>query len=284
VLCGQPAPTGSAANRQPPPIGNQPTPVGSPDASHLSGSSTLDQSAPPGSATSHLAPATSPDIAYVTFDYAEATRQLVEHLTANGYHQIALLGPVNTLVGSQFVAGCRDGLKRLGPNMESANQASGPSIDANQTPPSGGSSSRLNPAPETTPSDNAPTPSETLDHPLIATCASDITSAQLAALLLMNHPTKKPDALICLSDDIAFGAYQAARDLAIAIPQSLAIAGFGVAPYTNGLSPALTSVAAPYHGLGVAAANLALGLTTDSPITLPVEVILRESTMGPPRD
>jgi LacI family transcriptional regulator len=202
-----------------------------------------------------------PGIAYVTLDYADAARRLVEHLTANGYRRIALVGPVNTLVGAQFVAGCRAGLKGADPSAGSASQDSDPVTGANA------------------------------HQPLIATCANDVTGAQLAALLLMNHPTMKPDALICLSDDIALGACQAARDLEAAIPDAVAVASFGAAAHTAELSPSLTTVAAPYHDLGVTAARLVLNrepatttATTTTQVTLPVEVILRESTMRSPTD
>lgn len=68
----------------------------------------------------------------------------------------------------------------------------------------------------------------------------------------------RPTALICLSDRIAMGAYQAARECGIAVPDELSVVSFGDSQQAPWLEPQLTSVAVPYGELGRRAVEILL--------------------------
>ena len=117
-----------------------------------------------------------------------------------------------------------------------------------------------------------------LDSGLVVKCPDEIIDAHLATLLLLKSP-EPPTAIICASDIIAMGAYRAARDLGINIPDQLAITGFGDSPVAADLVPPLTSVHVPYFDVGVRGAELALGLAQEEiRVELPTHLTIREST------
>jgi DNA-binding LacI/PurR family transcriptional regulator len=69
---------------------------------------------------------------------------------------------------------------------------------------------------------------------------------------LMSQP-HRPDAVFAANDMMAVGAYQAARDSNIKIPQDVAIAGFDDIYLSQLLSPRLTTVHVPIVELGIKA-------------------------------
>jgi LacI family transcriptional regulator len=60
---------------------------------------------------------------------------------------------------------------------------------------------------------------------------------------------KHADALFAVTDLLAFGAMQAAKDLGLRIPEDLAIVGYDDIPLAKALSPPLTSVHQPREEL-----------------------------------
>ncbi len=73
-----------------------------------------------------------------------------------------------------------------------------------------------------------------------------------------------PRALICLNDRIAFGAYQAAREAGLAIPDQLSVVSFDDSDLAGWLRPELTSVALPHYELGRRAVRLLLAADPDT--------------------
>ncbi len=67
-----------------------------------------------------------------------------------------------------------------------------------------------------------------------------------------------PSALICANDDIAFGAYQAAAENGLRIPEDLSIVSFDGSSLSRALRPQLTSLALPHEEMGIKAANYLL--------------------------
>lgn len=98
------------------------------------------------------------------------------------------------------------------------------------------------------------------DEPLLATGLSDPAGGYQAAMRLLQRPDR-PTAIFCFNDRMAMGAYQAAADLALAIPSDVAILGFDnqetIAPW---LRPALTTMQLPHYAMGRWAAEHLLGL------------------------
>jgi LacI family transcriptional regulator len=68
----------------------------------------------------------------------------------------------------------------------------------------------------------------------------------------------RPTALICLNDRIAFGAYQAAAEIGIAIPRDMSVISFDDSDLASWARPQLTSVAIPHLELGRRATELLL--------------------------
>ena len=75
--------------------------------------------------------------------------------------------------------------------------------------------------------------------------------AQGVAQLLLRWPATQ--AVVCLSDHAAFGALMEAQRRGWAVPQRLAIAGFGGFEVSTACHPHLTTVAVDCFGIGQAA-------------------------------
>jgi LacI family transcriptional regulator len=69
---------------------------------------------------------------------------------------------------------------------------------------------------------------------------------------------QRPQALICLNDRVAFGAYQAAQEAGLAIPDQLSVVSFDDSDLAGWLRPELTSIALPHYELGRRAIRLLL--------------------------
>ena len=89
-------------------------------------------------------------------------------------------------------------------------------------------------------------------------------------------------ALFSSSDLIAFGAVNEARVLGIAVPQSLAVCGFGDFDLSQGSDPAITTVSVDGAAMGrIAAENLLARLTGGTAprrVLVPFRILERETT------
>jgi DNA-binding LacI/PurR family transcriptional regulator len=103
-------------------------------------------------------------------------------------------------------------------------------------------------------------------------------------LLLQGSP--RPTAIFAADDPAARGAYKAARDQNLSIPNDLTVAGFNDTLDAAALHPPLTSMRVFTEELGRQAATLLLkqiehpGTPTDS-VVLPTQLIRRESCSSP---
>jgi LacI family transcriptional regulator len=98
---------------------------------------------------------------------------------------------------------------------------------------------------------------------------------------------ERPTAVFAASDTMALGAYEAARQRGLRIPDDLSIAGFDDLPESRWASPPLTTVRQPLVEMGALAARTVLRLSRGEPIEVPrvelvTELIVRDST-APPR-
>ncbi|MDX3661581.1 LacI family DNA-binding transcriptional regulator [Streptomyces sp. ID05-26A] len=75
--------------------------------------------------------------------------------------------------------------------------------------------------------------------------------------LLRHH---RPEALVCLDDRLAFGAYQALADAGLSVPGDVSVLGFGDHPVASWMRPRLTTIAQPHHELGERAVEILLEL------------------------
>lgn len=94
--------------------------------------------------------------------------------------------------------------------------------------------------------------------------------------------TEAPTAIVCANDVLALGAFRAARDRGLEIPDDVAITGFNDFDFAAFLNPPLTTVSVPMYEMGQAASAMLVDqLESDSGNRLQefeVEVLIRESS------
>jgi DNA-binding LacI/PurR family transcriptional regulator len=100
------------------------------------------------------------------------------------------------------------------------------------------------------------------------------------------HLADRPTAIFVGNDLMAFGVYQAARELGLRIPEDLSVVGFDDLPVARWVGPPLTTVRQPLGQMAMAAARLVLDLAggqqpAQTRIELATELVVRESTSAP---
>ncbi len=90
-----------------------------------------------------------------------------------------------------------------------------------------------------------------------------------------------PTAVVAMSDIIAIGILEAAREAGISIPDEISVVGFDNIPIASLVCPSLTTVSQPIRQKGRTAADLLTqviqGDSVSSHIMLPTELVIRES-------
>lgn len=94
----------------------------------------------------------------------------------------------------------------------------------------------------------------------------------------------RPTAIACANDQLACGVLMEALAQGVAVPQTLAVLGFGDFPVGRQLRPALSTVRPPSQAIGQAAAQaLVTALASGAPVVsqaLPWELLVRGSTVA----
>lgn len=102
-----------------------------------------------------------------------------------------------------------------------------------------------------------------------------------AAGRLLDLPDR-PTALFCVSDVLALGTLQAARERGLRVPEDLSVVGFDDVEYASMFQPRLTTLRQPCYRMGSVAASLLLkqiqGEEGGQAMFLPHEWIARDST------
>ncbi len=117
-------------------------------------------------------------------------------------------------------------------------------------------------------------------------CPGDFyhSSGYAGALALFDLP-EPPTAIFAASDQMALGAYEAARSRHVRIPDDVSIVGFDDLPTARWASPPLTTVRQPLAEMGTIAARTVLGLASGDAVMgaleLATELIVRASTSAP---
>ena len=108
-----------------------------------------------------------------------------------------------------------------------------------------------------------------------------------AALALL-QATPRPTAVLAMSDELAIGALDAARELKLRVPHDLSIIGWDDLPNARASDPALTTISQSLHDQGRTCARLLItatrgDLAADELVHLaPWQLIRRDSTGSPP--
>lgn len=113
----------------------------------------------------------------------------------------------------------------------------------------------------------------------------DREEAFAAAHRLLDRPDR-PTAVFCGNDEMAMQVYHAAAELSLAIPHDLSVVGFDDHRlFSEGLRPALTTVALPYVQMGSVAVGVLLDekkeLTVPKTKLIEGPLIVRQSTGSP---
>lgn len=116
------------------------------------------------------------------------------------------------------------------------------------------------------------------DPALVRTAANSEADGARAVSEMLSSGVKAT-ALVAMTDNIAVGAYRAAREHGLALPDDLSIIGFDDVPVVADLTPGLTTVHPPFFEVGVRAAEIALGLAPVQHVLLPTRFMRRGSAV-----
>ncbi|MCL3776860.1 MULTISPECIES: LacI family DNA-binding transcriptional regulator [unclassified Actinomyces] len=113
------------------------------------------------------------------------------------------------------------------------------------------------------------------DSSLVVARVSETEGGYEAALAVLRS-SPRPTALFCYNDRMAMGAYRAAAELGLRVPDDLSIVGFDNQEIVaEGLYPSLTTVALPHYEMGRwAMKRLIAMLGTDGEDAPPVEHVV----------
>jgi DNA-binding LacI/PurR family transcriptional regulator len=107
----------------------------------------------------------------------------------------------------------------------------------------------------------------------------------IAALTANPAREKRPTAVCCASDEIAFGAIDAARATGLRCPDEISIVGFDDGPWATACWPTLTTVRQPLADLAERAVGLIVEAATHpgsviraGTSDMPAALVIREST------
>jgi LacI family transcriptional regulator/LacI family repressor for deo operon, udp, cdd, tsx, nupC, and nupG len=84
-------------------------------------------------------------------------------------------------------------------------------------------------------------------------------AAGRSGMLDLVSQSRVPHAILCASDEIAFGAIQVARQGGLDVPGDIAFIGFDDHPISEAFEPALTTIAIPRREMGFMGAQMLLG-------------------------
>ena len=104
-------------------------------------------------------------------------------------------------------------------------------------------------------------------------------NALTAALRTGPHP----EALICLNDRVALGAYQAAQEAGLDIPGDISIVSFDDSELASWLRPGLTSIGLPHFELSYRAVQTLLDADQEPVVQQLAMPVRRRGSVGPPR-
>lgn len=127
------------------------------------------------------------------------------------------------------------------------------------------------------------------DESIVVARESETRGGYAAALEVL-AAEDRPTALFCYNDRMAMGAYRAAAELGLRVPDDLSVVGFDNQELVaDGLFPSLTTVALPHYEMGQWAMKRLISLLNEAEETpqddravLPCPLVRRES-IAPPR-
>lgn len=92
---------------------------------------------------------------------------------------------------------------------------------------------------------------------------------------LLKH--KRPRALLCLNDRMAFGAYQALGEAGLRVPEDVAVMSFDNDELSSYMRPALTTIELPHEAMGRRAIDMLLAGQSTEQALIPMPAVIRRS-------
>lgn len=106
------------------------------------------------------------------------------------------------------------------------------------------------------------------------------------AIITLMNAKLKPDAIFCANDTTALSAIIYLRSIGIKVPQDIAIVGFSNEPFSEVVTPSISTIRQPGFEIGRKAAELLIAEIKSKSkthqyqkIVLPTELIIRESSV-----
>lgn len=98
---------------------------------------------------------------------------------------------------------------------------------------------------------------------------------------------EQPDAMFCISDELAIGAIRAINDFGLKVPEDISVIGFDDIPLAKRFIPSITTVSQPIFEMGKTATDTIIKMLTGEckrenieDIILNYQLVTRESTMN----
>ena len=91
---------------------------------------------------------------------------------------------------------------------------------------------------------------------LIQYVNNNIEGGYIGMKKMIGNLPKKPDAVFASSDEIAYGAMDALKEMKLRIPEDVAVAGFGNDRMSSLMEPKVTTVELPYRKMGIYGARM----------------------------
>lgn len=127
-----------------------------------------------------------------------------------------------------------------------------------------------------------------VDDLVVVTAESDPAGGYAAAMELLAGE-RRPTGVFCFNDRLAMGAYRAAAELGLRIPQDVSIVGFDNQEYVaDGIFPGLTTIELPHFDMGVWAAEHLFkqidGASGDAPFEQLRGPVIHRESVAPPHE
>ena len=99
-----------------------------------------------------------------------------------------------------------------------------------------------------------------VDEKLIMNVENSIEGGYIGMKKMIGKLPKRPDAVFASSDEIAYGAIDANKEIGLRVPEDIAVAGFGNDRMSALMEPKVTTVELPYRKMGIYGARVLFDL------------------------
>ena len=95
-----------------------------------------------------------------------------------------------------------------------------------------------------------------VEEHLIYQVGNNIEGGYIGMKKMIGNLPRKPDAVFASSDEIAYGAIDALKEMKLRVPEDIAVTGFGNDRMSSLMEPKVTTVELPYRKMGIYGARM----------------------------